>query len=99
MEKSASMIGLGVIGGVVNCVVSGLGDRVLSTAKAVGSGASKVKKCAGKGVGQIAGCVEGGVTLFTKGIKKGICHGNGDAVMSGLSDGAASMISGVSQGL
>jgi vacuolar protein sorting-associated protein 13A/C len=99
VEKSASLIGLGVVGGAVNSVVSGLGDGVSSTVKGVGSGASKVVKGAGKGVGQIAGGVEGGVTLFAKGIKKGICHGDGDAVVSGFSDGAASMISGVGQGL
>jgi len=99
VEKSADMIGLGIVGGAVNSVVSGLGDGVSSSVKGVGSGASKVVKGAGKGVGQIAGGVGGGVSFFAKGIDKGLRHGDGDAVMSGLSDGAASIIAGVGQGL
>lgn len=43
--------------------------------------------------------VTGGATLMAKGIGKGVMHGDGKAVVSGIAKGAKSVGSGVGQGV
>ena len=64
----------------------------------VGEGGSKIIKGAGKGVGQVVGGVSGGIMLTVKGLGKGVVEGDGQAVLTGLGDGAVSIGNGLLKG-
>jgi len=83
----------------VNCIFCFLKFSTLCPVDPiVGAGSSTIVKSAGKGVGQIVGGVSGGLLLAAKGIGKGVIHGDGKAVASGLGDGVVSIGSGVIDG-
>lgn len=99
IEDVTELIGVGIIGSGVNNVVSGVGDGVSDAVRGVGKGAGKVLMGAGMGAGQIAGGITGGVTQAGKGIGKGVADGDVMEVLTGFSDGAATIGSGVGKGM